>query len=122
MENSSESRSAAGGRKEEVRAGNSQLYSPSRATSPTTEDDMDVDLLDYEEGEGEEEEEEEDSLLVDLLEDEDDWSRNLGGVKEMLDPDGGNPVRAAVGRHLCLQVTESRRRAQTLIKMTVIIR
>jgi hypothetical protein len=95
MENRSESKSAAGGKEEEVRTRKSELYSPSRATSPATEDDMDVDILDYEDDEGEEDEE--DSLLVDLLEDEDDWSRNLGGVKEMLNPDGGNPERAVVG-------------------------
>jgi hypothetical protein len=94
MENRSESDSAAGGKEEEGRARKSEPYFPSRATSPATEDDMDVHILDYED---EEDESGEESLLVDLLEEEDDWSRNLGGVKEMLNPDGGEPEGAAVG-------------------------
>jgi hypothetical protein len=95
MENRPERRLMEGGKEEEGRARGSEPYSPSRATTPHTEDDMDVDLLDYEEDEADESGEE--SLLTDLLEEEDDWSRNLSGVKEMLNPDGGDPQGAAVG-------------------------
>jgi hypothetical protein len=93
MENRSEQAVSMGG-EEEARARISEPYSPSRATTPHTEDDMDVDILDYEEDE--EAESAEEDLLADLL-DDDDWSGNLGGVKEMFNPDGGNPTGVAVG-------------------------
>jgi hypothetical protein len=81
-------------KEEEARTRESEPYSPSRATSPLTEDDMDVDLLDYEE----EEEEQEEDILDDILDvHDDDWSRNLGGMRELLNPDDGIPKGAAIG-------------------------
>jgi hypothetical protein len=94
MENRSEIAAKDDSKEEDGRARNSEPYSTSRATTPHTEDDMDVYILDYEEDK--EAESAEEDLLVDLLDDE-DWSCNLGGVKEMFNPDCRNLPRAAVG-------------------------
>jgi hypothetical protein len=80
---------------------------------------MDVDILDYED---EEDESGEESLLVDLLEEEDDWSRNLGGVKEMLNPDGCDPEGPPLGPLLQQQLTLALCRVLLLAKVSVTAR
>jgi hypothetical protein len=57
-------------KQEDVRTRESEPYSPSRATTPLTKDEMDVDILDYEDEE--EEEEQEEDILEDILDVHDD--------------------------------------------------